>query len=540
MAVSESAIRNAFDLKVTFVKTASQKIKIQDLTNWVGLGMSFPSDAVLINFKVVSPSGVVLYQNTNFATPDMDVGASDLVLDNVTFPNAATGDPLEGGYIIYATIQYTPDGESALTYVILETHTYSSTSLPVVAIEHDVDCINGRLTSRDVTNYPSSYTLDSRVHTFYYPRPVPLDPVVTDVASKIISPLYTGTGTTTIASTITVNLSGGTYAQWLIEGDKEILVQCDFSLCDISCCMETVWRRYSDVKSRNTVEANKYLQQMQDIVFLWHLIRTNLDCGENEKAADHLTEILKIAGCNPGCGCTDGTPQLVIPLGGGAASGTVIVTSGEGTIVTPNVVGDITTYVVSLTDEIIAFMESNFVLTLTTDTPDYIQIVSSDPQHLKVNFIGTSPSMMSFRLIIDINSPAAVSATFDLESVYGTRFEFQDTGVKPTFATIFSYGSAGQVANGPAAYKLTNFLKSGAAAKKDKVLAEIQKIEKNSSNDDVLIFQAARIQLEIIKVENNEFWFRIVGGGAVYTHQQLINMDIDKIYVHFVLIEGTP
>jgi len=76
------------------------------------------------------------------------------------------------------------------------------------------------------------------------------------------------------------------------------------------------------------------------------LIGTAVKCGKGDHISEYVVEILRIADCDAGCGCEDGTPQLVTGLG--VSGDEVIVAEGTGISVAVADGGGGKTYTVSL------------------------------------------------------------------------------------------------------------------------------------------------------------------------------------------------
>ncbi len=237
--------------------------------------------------------------------------------------------------------------------------TYSDV-IPPVVIETDVDCFCGRLQSTDETNYPSTAIINSRTHKVFYPAALNITPITSSNAIVIVSPIYTNTWTSTITTDLTITNADGSTIDVIITGSEEFVVDCDLSLCQISCCLMALNNRYLNDKTSNPVKAAVYLAQLNRAFQLVELFRLNQQCGNETAAANQLTELRQVANCTSGCGCSDNSiPQIIVPTCGSGGSGsTTVVTAGTGITVTTTVNGNIVTYSVKIADSVMAIINS--------------------------------------------------------------------------------------------------------------------------------------------------------------------------------------
>lgn len=239
------------------------------------------------------------------------------------------------------SIQYS----SQAVYSQTNTVTYNDV-IAVIDIDVEYDCFCGSLTSTDATSYGSTATILSRTHTVVYPAALEHADVTSSSAVITISPIYTKTWTTIIETTVEYAISGGTI-EVTITGSKDTVVDCDLSLCDISCGVIALENRYTNAQTTNPVLAKTYFEQLTRIFQLVSEFKMQQECGQNDKASETLGKIRTAGDFTADCGCDDSDePQQIVPLCGSAATSS-IVTAGTGISVSASGSGTIT-YQVSL------------------------------------------------------------------------------------------------------------------------------------------------------------------------------------------------
>ena len=173
-----------------------------------------------------------------------------------------------------------------------------------------------------------------------------------------VTPIYTKTWTTVIDTIVSYDLGGGNTILAEIVGSREVVVDCDLSLCDISCGVTALNNRYLSERISNPTEANKIFASLTRITQLMEMFKIQQECGLNTQAATTLTAIRTEGNFTAGCGCSDSSvPVQIIPLcGSGGTSVSVI--QGTGITVTTTVNGNQITYSVALSAAYIALINS--------------------------------------------------------------------------------------------------------------------------------------------------------------------------------------
>lgn len=180
-----------------------------------------------------------------------------------------------------------------------------------------------QLTVQDLTEYPASATIDSKLLTIQYPNlanGTPASAAVTSTdGSLTIGPnVFTGTYTCSIVTQMTFTETDGLVVRNTIYGFLYPSLQATDSLCGLSMCILNVRTRY---KESFAVGNNSTFQLLNYVVLINFYISTywmQIDCGNFTGASETLAQLL-IALNDADCNCsssdnTSGQPTEIWPL----------------------------------------------------------------------------------------------------------------------------------------------------------------------------------------------------------------------------------
>ena len=322
------------------------QFRFVDLTNYSGA--SIPLTGVRGVFKITSPSGVVIYNNTSYgASSDIVRNVSDVNAITIPLPGLSNSYPEAGMYTIVYTVQII-DGSNP-TYYITDTNEYDFTyAAPEATAAPIVDCIAPLLTCSDTTDYDidgATYT-SSRTLTLQFPANSG-GTTITNTSSAYIttSTFYSGLTVFTISTVITYTFTDGLIVVDTITGTQSINVDCSF-ICDLYCCLKALDNNVTSSRGIDDAKFAYYQDLQNQVMAKVEMLFLAIDCGKQTDANTYLTEIQTLAQCTGDCGCTDGTPRRVTGLG--FTNVNVAVQSGGAPItVTSAVAGGITTYTIT-------------------------------------------------------------------------------------------------------------------------------------------------------------------------------------------------
>lgn len=338
------------------------------------------------------------------------------------------------------------------TYAKVKTVTYSDL-IPAVSIEVQTDCFCGILKSIDETNYGTA-TILSRTHTVKYPAALSIADIVSSNATITVSPIYTKTWTTIITSTISILLGNGDTIEATITGSEDTLVECDLTLCDISCCVLALNNRYLDARIANPPLAAKYFADLTRMMQLIDMFQMFNSCNQHDEANAALAEIKKVGNCTDACQCTDDEPSIVIPLCTSGGSANINVTAGSGIVVTTSLVNGNYTYQVALAPSILAIINSvrpQNILAGTGIGVSYALLAGVDTWTITNTAAFTAQNRMEFLARVQYTGTTAVTLTNSAYLVSGSNMNPTATIASTTIAGAGNNNnfriSAFQVAN---------------------------------------------------------------------------------------------
>ena len=317
----------------------------------------------------VTPVGVAANNTTTYkiCLADIFVAANTTTQPTISLYSGSTIE--QGTYTIDYLVYNSDTGEY---YTSQSTVDYQYT-LPTVVIQQVIDCLSPLLTSVDATDYtlfggiqPDSLT---RTHTIIYPPSTGVSNVVGGTANLYTSILYNnGTYTTTISTVVSWTLPDGTVINATLTGEQEKLVQCEQWVCDIYCCLKSLYNEWQGYISTNQTLATQYHQRWNDACDLATMIQSAYSCGDSAMVATYVNTLRTISNCNSGCSCDDGTIELIQGLGN--ITNTYDLDSGTPTFlyVTPTVSGNTTSWEVGLTNQAITDLTQGNVVTADTNT----------------------------------------------------------------------------------------------------------------------------------------------------------------------------
>ena len=292
-----------------------------DTTNWASYGIGTAD--VNACLTIVSPSGITIYNNTNFSDPGCDIHilVSTVSQQLIVLPLNSFGFPEAGNYTITCRVF-----DSNLNVYYTQTNVVNfQYASPEVCINQRIDCISPLFSSVDLTNYTVNGVVPvvSGTHTLDYPygsagEGTPTVIPFTATGSVIaVSIFYQGTQTTEISSNLTYTFVSGVNAFIIIDsisGRREIKVDCAY-ICSILCCVKTFERLKESYNGVNDVLYAKYDNIFQEIMAYIQLMQFSINCGLGSEVCDYLNRIKTLSNCTDACSCGTETPSRVIGLG---------------------------------------------------------------------------------------------------------------------------------------------------------------------------------------------------------------------------------
>lgn len=361
-----------FDLSLS-----PKQFKFTDTTDWAGQGIALTN--VNGNFRITSPSGAVIYNNTNFADGSCDIFLNSALTNQTTIqlPLGADGLPEPGVY----TILYTVYNDSLLTYsTVTNTYTYAY-ERPEIAITQTVDCVSPLFTSIDATNYLVDGVTPSitRTHVLSFPVGSGLSAITTTAPTITAGKeeFANGTQTTQVTSVLTYVFSDGLTVKDSITGTEEILVDCTY-ICSIYCGIRSIEQQMVAAQTSNPSEYQRLTTLFTQIMGLAGLAKLAIECGKSSDVNGYMSLIQTLGNFTDDCSCSGDEPSLVQGLGGLIT--TAVVESGDAVVVvTASVAGSTTTYTVTLSPAFITKVNNAYnSIVAGTSKIDVAVVVNAD------------------------------------------------------------------------------------------------------------------------------------------------------------------
>lgn len=305
----------SFITKIDLTLTPTQFV-FTDSTDYVSQGVALAD----VNgcFRIIAPSGVTIYDNTDFSDSGCDIKVSTSVIDQKEIP---TGTLELGNYII----TYTVYDIVLLTYSTI-TYTYDNEYVsPTIEITQFVNVIASLYSQTDDTDYVVNGKTPTmvRVNKLVYPPGIeggPPAPITTTAATLRTNVVYNGPATAIITNYVTYTFDDGLIVVANLFGSQVLNINGSF-YCSVMCGLKA----YGD-KTKNCDEKLRtlYENNFKLATSYLTLVMGLIDCNGGDKIDTYLGYIVDIIGdCN--CGCDDSDDNFSRITGWG----TIIGADGE-------------------------------------------------------------------------------------------------------------------------------------------------------------------------------------------------------------------
>jgi len=359
LAVGASPTDDYFNGLYCFLSAGTGSPQNTRITDYTAIG----------TLATVSPSWVGIGGTPTYRITFGDIvpAAALTTQTSISLSNGQDGYPIAGTYTIVYTVK-SAISTSAVYAVSTVSFDFDFVP-PVIELSSTVDCLIPQLIATDATNYVVDGITPTitRTHTLYNPPSIGGSTVGT-ATDLSISNFYTPAAYQhTLSVDLSYTLTDGTIVTMTLTGNQTINVTCDHKLCDIYCCVRTLWNNYITYSTSNPTLANQYLTKLTQVTSIMTLISQAYECSGSGSAIDeYVNQILTIANCEAGCGCTSSTPVPVTGLGGNGT--TIVVSAGNGITVTSSTVGGTTTYTVNINQSILNSINSIQAVTVVGAT----------------------------------------------------------------------------------------------------------------------------------------------------------------------------
>lgn len=403
----------------------------------------------------------------------------------------------------------------------------------VTGVEYDKTTDNTVISVASVTDATVDGTLVTRKTTLFYPSVLQLNPLVGYEKSISTNSFYSQTHEFLFNTKGYWDYGNGIKIVDSFSSTKEIDVECDVRLCDIFCCVNATFNEYMKYKCVNKTLADIALERYTIVTSHLASLRTAFECGDSAAVDSLTTQIKEVAQCNDDCSCSDGDPTPITGLGG---SGTVVVQSGgNGVDVASSVVGNTTTYTLTLSQSVIdgitaAGSETTIASSdgsiLVTDSP----VGSNHAYDIKVSSSIIPPrEIMAFRVNLDITAGVPNYSSSISNIVIQNQSNFNETTVS------ISDPDSGSPSHYNQRFRINGFQNTG--NNDYKIFTNISFLENSSvssNNASGLFYDYVRLQT--VESKSGEVDLMLIDeSGNALTRDDL--NDYEKIYFNVQIIE---
>lgn len=404
------------DFTTTFNYVPTTKLfKFTDVTDYPGQGVSASSYEGLI--KVTAPTGLVIYNNTNWAFPDILPGTSPINTTTIPLPLDGSGNVLQGSY----TFLYTVSSDNGVT-TVTKTYTYTfSYTRPSISITTAIDYNAPLISGTDATNYTVNTITPTVTRAFSMAYPASVNITALTGTNNILSTstFYVQADTSlqytfTLISTLSYNFGSNLYVSDVITGTNRIDAFADANLCQLYCGLRSAYNRWQAAKG--TSQGDSYKDIFDNLMAVAALLQIAYNCGEGDDVSGYISVMKAIANFDE-CECSDSTPVLVTGLGG---TGTIVVAAGSGIAVDVATGGSSTTYIVSIEPTLLAKL--NLLYNTVLVAGPGIEIYESTSGYTKTYTVSAtldSVQQLDQQVTIDFVAGALPTITEDNSKVYG-------------------------------------------------------------------------------------------------------------------------
>lgn len=405
----------------------------------------------------------------------------------------------------------------------------------VTGVEYDKATDNTVISVVSVTDAAVDGTLVTRKTTLFYPSVLQLNPLVGYEKSISTNSFYSQTHEFLFNTKGYWDYGNGIKIVDSFSSTKEIDVECDVRLCDIFCCVNATFNEYMKYKCVNKTLADIALERYTIVTSHLASLRTAFECGDSAAVDSLTTQIKEVAQCNDDCSCTDGDPTPITGLGG---SGTVVVQSGgNGVEVASNVVGNTTTYTLTLSQSVLDDIAAAGSVTTITSSDSSIDVVatpSGSDIAYDIRIPASTPvvpprEIMAFRVNLDITAGVPNYSSSISNIVIQNQSNFNETTVS------ISDPDSGAPSHYNQRFRINGFQNTG--NNDYKIFTNISFLENSnftSNNANGLFYDYVRLQT--VESKSGEVDFMLVDeSGYVLKRYDLSNYE--KIYFNVQIIE---
>ena len=326
--------------KITF-DLPNGNLILEDTTDYSGAVYPSGATAIGVNYKVVSPSGTTIHNNTS--TTDYDCYPLTDPEFSIPLPTDSEGNVLPGAYEVTMKTDFVDaSGDVVETYGpnVVSAPNFNFTA-PQGSQNVVIDYYGQVISSTDTTNYTvngQTYTDIDRVMRIKHSNMIqPPVPDVTATGNFVSTQQFYGSEqgleyVFELEATVTwVFTNYDVIAAVENTQQREIYVP-DY-ICKVFCVLSALEKRYRQAKCGNERDLKLNFHPFIIATAYAQLMMNAYKCGKIASVEAYKEAIFNLGNAEDGCCCDEGNkPQLIVGIGGGAGTTIVQGVNGETTV----------------------------------------------------------------------------------------------------------------------------------------------------------------------------------------------------------------
>lgn len=384
-------------------------------------------------------------------------------------------------------------------------------------------------------------TIVQRRTTLYFTSVPGVDPLIGYSPILTTNSFYSQLQSFSFESHVLYDFGGGFSVSDSFVSSDSINVDCENNLCDVFCCINSVFGEYMKYKCVNKTLADLALGRYTIITSHLASLRTAYECGD-ATAVTKLTEQIKdVAQCDDKCDCTTGDPILITGTGGSSGGGNIynVVSAGNGLNVSTSVSGSTTTYTLALTASILADIAAATATSSVISSDSSITVTSSASTSTNTQYdIKIPPSTP----IVPPKEFMVMKLEIDTQGISPYVFTPKDvlhqnpTNLKNPVSSPWTYSVYSGTADKPFKIKIENFQTSPNSTYKVDISSYFQEYNLVGTSDTIDSdddnFGHKFITPKVVKTDNGFFNFAFKGSISSYGGYVAKGTAFNAVYVY--------
>ncbi len=390
----------------------------------------------------------------------------------------------------------------------------------------------------NVLNNTGDGTIVQRRTTLYFTSVPGIAPLVGYSTILSTNSFYSQLQSFSFEAHVLYDFGGGITLSDSFSSSDSINVDCDNNLCDVFCCINTVFGEYMKYKCTNKTLADLALERYTIITSHLASLRTAYECGDSAAITSLTAQIKEVSQCDDDCGCTSGDPIPITGTGSSAGSTSVVADGGTGVNVTTSVNGNETTYTLNLSPSVLQDIQNGAATSsVTGGTGITVTPSSTGVNNTQYAVSLTTPSVAPKETLVMKLECAKTLSTARIFTPKEVTIQNPTNLQQPATITEVAVSSVWDLYT----VRVTGFQSTPNSTYKVDVSSYFQEYAQNSVttvDSSAIGYQAYYLEAKVVKLESNSFDLVFInkegdymtsGGSGLYKYL--------KIYLNIKIYE---